>query len=814
MSNDETAVTPRKRLISNPYKRKMTACRRHSSDLKDVSKGMGKDHTLKGCDDIYDDGLIDWSSVNVGVITSKARGSVQLDGDGFIPRSKDFVLEKVNEDDPYDNYGIDWSSIDIPDVSAQKMIADTYRSKFLSSNSSVPTHINSHESNKIIRLSSSQPHTHLPPGNDHFNSPSLTSKQQVVNSNLSSFSKPLPPCRVPNQQQVVRRDTKTEVNSVTTKSIYRSTYQNSEVTTKCRSLSVPRSPPVDNSLLSNQRKPCHLNKNAESECQQSRSALPQNDCSEESNRKDISNHPSNGSFICNPYVSHIRKPSQRGYQISKKSSLSPSLETKFLNKSNQQNITKKPNLKSSFNANVASRSSVASSHLIEELISNKNSPYRQNTTKTEMSSNHPRSCNNFPTSNDIFRDNQSPTDADTIVRKSPEINVYNYNDGSIDWDSIELPIVSSTNPFNNPSEAIEGHQQCNFTHTFNKAKDGIVNSSSTQCCSSGDTSYSSYHNDQPSSTSFPIVPKRSMTTLDSNNMISSTINHSKLPPELAYKPERVTAIEDGNRQDLIKAADISSSLDNGWKLLHHQKKAIIRAIRMRRLICAYDMGLGKTIIACVYAKAFKKTFPRTKVYVIAPVTLHSGWKKTAKEVTGLCLEEETDDPFDMAVCSWGKVPAPPSTSIERFVVICDEAHSIQSMESKRTRETLKLTLDNRCIGCLMLTGTPMKNGKPSNLFPLLRAVRHPFGDDQKVYETFFCAGQQKNFGRGTIWDASGSSNLPVLNYHVSSHVSYMTKEQCLKDLPAKTREYRDIPVNSRDNMKHIAALNELVSFYS
>ncbi len=31
----------------------------------------------------------------------------------------------------------------------------------------------------------------------------------------------------------------------------------------------------------------------------------------------------------------------------------------------------------------------------------------------------------------------------------------------------------------------------------------------------------------------------------------------------------------------------------------------------------------------------------------------------------------------------------------------------------------------------------MKNGKPSNLFPLLKAVRHPFADDQRMYEVSF-----------------------------------------------------------------------------
>ena len=39
----------------------------------------------------------------------------------------------------------------------------------------------------------------------------------------------------------------------------------------------------------------------------------------------------------------------------------------------------------------------------------------------------------------------------------------------------------------------------------------------------------------------------------------------------------------------------------------------------------------------------------------------------------------------------------------------------------------------------------MKNGKPSNLFPLLKAARHPFGDNQQLYEIFFCNGQLRRF---------------------------------------------------------------------
>jgi len=118
---------------------------------------------------------------------------------------------------------------------------------------------------------------------------------------------------------------------------------------------------------------------------------------------------------------------------------------------------------------------------------------------------------------------------------------------------------------------------------------------------------------------------------------------------------------------------------------------------------------------------------------------------------------------------------------------------------------------SRCIGALLLTGTPMKNGKPSNLFPLLRATRHPLGDDQKLYETFFCNGQTKCFGGKNVWDANGSSNLGLLNAHITSHVLYKTKEECLKELPGKKREYKTVPVGSKFEIQHNRALIDLVS---
>lgn len=100
-----------------------------------------------------------------------------------------------------------------------------------------------------------------------------------------------------------------------------------------------------------------------------------------------------------------------------------------------------------------------------------------------------------------------------------------------------------------------------------------------------------------------------------------------------------------------------------------------------------------------------------------------------------------------------------------------------------------------------------------NLFPLLRAVRHPFGDDQNAYERYFCNGQQKRFGKNVRWDASGSSNLSLLNDHISSHLMYKTKEECLKELPPKTRECRTVPVSRRSELLYANAMNELAKVH-
>ncbi|KAL3808535.1 hypothetical protein ACHAXA_002702 [Cyclostephanos tholiformis] len=341
-----------------------------------------------------------------------------------------------------------------------------------------------------------------------------------------------------------------------------------------------------------------------------------------------------------------------------------------------------------------------------------------------------------------------------------------------------------------------------------------------------------------------------------------------IPPELRYDESRVLPIDDDYIDALIENAALDETLLNGWSLFGHQREGVMRGLRMRRLILAFDMGLGKTIIACVWAKAFRKTFEGIKIFVIAPVSLHDEWERTAIQATGLKLDngdgargkkgksktrkrekgggneedeyertvtgkrrmrarnksksDSEDDSeltgsIDMHIFSWDGISACNDFILDtpHYVVIADEAHRMQSMESNRTKEALKLISQKKCRGVLLLSGTPMKNGRPSNLFPLLRAVQHPFGDNQKRYEFFFCNGQQRNIRGMMTWDATGSSNLKELHAHTASHIFRMTKEECMSsELPPRKREIVKMPVPSRHELRYTQALKDLAEAFN
>ncbi len=246
------------------------------------------------------------------------------------------------------------------------------------------------------------------------------------------------------------------------------------------------------------------------------------------------------------------------------------------------------------------------------------------------------------------------------------------------------------------------------------------------------------------------------------------------------RAQRIAAL----RQQAIAALD--STLTNGGQLFRHQVEGA-RLIAERPVIVADDMGLGKTIMSLAVAKAFK-AIARCPVIAIVPASLKDNWKREA-ELVGVEIE----------VYSWAKIPAPPEVD---FVAIADEAHFAQAGgKTARGKKFLDLTTSDRCIAAIPMTGTPMKNGRPIELLPLLQAIAHPIAENVRGYELRYCAAGYKSIPvrnsdgmTRSVWDNSGAANMDDLHRQIKGSMLRRHKSQCL-DLPEKMRVLRPVELS-------------------
>ena len=270
--------------------------------------------------------------------------------------------------------------------------------------------------------------------------------------------------------------------------------------------------------------------------------------------------------------------------------------------------------------------------------------------------------------------------------------------------------------------------------------------------------------------------------------------------EKINKIENVLPIESQIEKMIIKA-NLDEILPNGWKLFQHQKDAIIDCIKLGRSIMAFDMGLGKTLISLIWAKSVCSFFNDCITLIIVPCTLIEIWKREAKMLGFDVIESiskhkmmnDNDSDNDnntnnnnknkmknmlekkfkpkISIHSWAKIPILTDINV-KYVLIADEAHAMQSILSIRTKNILLLCLHKNCYGVILSTGTPMKNGRPSNILPLLIGIRHPIAYNKIEFEKKYCNAKKTKF---CVWDTSGASNLEELRTAIGPYLLRKTK---------------------------------------
>lgn len=249
---------------------------------------------------------------------------------------------------------------------------------------------------------------------------------------------------------------------------------------------------------------------------------------------------------------------------------------------------------------------------------------------------------------------------------------------------------------------------------------------------------------------------------------------------------------------LVAAAAADEDLPDGRRLFRHQRLAVRWLLARRGAVLADAMGLGKTLSALVAGRALVR-LADCRLVVVAPAGLHHHWRQEAAAL-GLRLE----------LHSWARLPA--ELPAAGTVLIADEAHFAQTLQAARTQAFLRLARHPRLRAIWLLTGTPMKNGRPVQLFPLLAAIGHPLAADQRHFEERYCQGHWREQAGRRIWQASGASQLEELQRLVRPLVLHRRKGQCL-DLPPKRRLERPVSLDPAGAEAFERALQERIDDY-
>ena len=248
----------------------------------------------------------------------------------------------------------------------------------------------------------------------------------------------------------------------------------------------------------------------------------------------------------------------------------------------------------------------------------------------------------------------------------------------------------------------------------------------------------------------------------------------------------------------MEAAALEQPLPDGRQLYAHQRAAARWLLARRGALLADAMGLGKTLTALAAARAMVRRAD-CRLVVLAPAGLHRHWRA---EAASLALRLE--------LCSWARIPA--ELPEAGCVLIVDEAHFAQTLTAARTQAFLRLARHPRLRAIWLLSGTPMKNGRPAQLFPLLAAIGHPIARDQRAFEERYCLGHWREQGGRRLWSCQGASHLEELQRLVRPLLLHRQKQQCL-DLPPKRRLVHPVSLEEAQAQGFQHRLQERVEDY-
>lgn len=259
--------------------------------------------------------------------------------------------------------------------------------------------------------------------------------------------------------------------------------------------------------------------------------------------------------------------------------------------------------------------------------------------------------------------------------------------------------------------------------------------------------------------------------------------------------------EESSRKDIIKKIDhayksmyihfrdnVLVKLGYEDKLYKHQKEALFLCRNKRFNFLAYDMGLGKSIIAASISKMLK--FKRT--LIICPASLKYNWKK---EMTGkisgfnelyISLLDSNNSKSIKAfqerfvICNFESLDKHMKYILSSPVdhIIIDEVVKIKNLKTFSYKSCAKIIKENPTAKVTLLSGFPIRN-RVTDVFAYLKVSDHPIGCNYASFLREYIV-----MSNGRFKKITGAKNSELLWRQMSNFMLRKKKEDCL-DLPGK-----------------------------
>lgn len=223
------------------------------------------------------------------------------------------------------------------------------------------------------------------------------------------------------------------------------------------------------------------------------------------------------------------------------------------------------------------------------------------------------------------------------------------------------------------------------------------------------------------------------------------------------------------------------------ELLPYQPPAVERMVERGKVLVAYDLGLGKTVLTIAAVEQLMDTDRITEPgLVICLSSLKYQWAAQIHRWTGGEQDDNGDwigqtssalvidgTPaqraeqyararaweadyivlnYEQVVNDWDEV-----RTLPRGFVVCDEATAIKSFRAKRSRRVKRLSSPYK----FALTGTPIENGKPEELFSIMQWVDDEVLGRFDIFDKAFIV-------RNPFGGVSRYRNLPTLHKRLST----------------------------------------------